>query len=450
MAECPVTAEYIRRCLEPGSALRDAGRRAPFLPEFGEGLAPWLLPRPMFLPQSVVDSAFADLTAVLDAAVSVPARLFGGDPFAMYEAVNMPADSVALLRRTSGGPPPRYGRADMLFDGQRLRLIELNIGSELGGVQFGEMSRGLLAVPQFRDFAAEHRLSHVDTAAEIIEVLRRVAEPVTGGRRDPVVALVTWIGNIAALPALYTSFQAIVAAHGIELHLVDVTEVTERDGKLYVGATPVDVALRYFALGEVRGHPDGAALIEPILRAHERGGTVLFSDLNGNAYAYKDGLAFLSDPRYREHFTAEQAAAIDRLLPWSRRVVDETTDVDGVAVPLLDHCRSHRESLILKPHDGYDAAGTVAGWEASAEQWDEVLARSPNGEYIVQRRVDPQTDPVVDPQTGEVLDCTTVYGVFYTERGYGGMFNRVQGPGRTSVITRASGIGITSTFTYPG
>ncbi len=450
MVNCSVTAEYIRRCREPDSALRDAGRRAPFLPEFGEGLAPWLLPRPMFLPQSVVDSAYADLTTVLAATVAIPDRLFGGDPFGMYEAVNMPADSVALLRRTKGGPPPRFGRADMLFDGERLRLIELNIGPELGGVQFGEMSRGLLAVPEFRDFATEHQLSHVDTAAEIIEVLRQVAEPVTGGQRDPVVALVTWIGNIAAAPALYTSFQAIVAAHGIELHLVDVTEVTNRGGKLYTGDIPIDVVLRYFALGEMREHPDGAALIEPILRAHEQGGTVLFSDLNTNAYTYKDGLAFLSDPQYRYGYTAEQAAAIDRLLPWTRRVLDESTDVDGLQVPLLDYCREHRSELILKPHDGYDARDTLAGWEATEQQWDDLLSGNTDGRFIVQRRVVSQPDPVVDPQTGDVLECATVYGVFYTERGYGGMFNRVQGPGGTSVITRLSGLGTTSTFTYPG
>jgi len=444
-----VTRRYVEQSAGAGSALRDAGRTAPFLPTFGNSFNLVLLPRPMFLAQSVVDTATADLNLVHDAITGLPDRLFDGDLRRYYAGLNMDARSAGILLRTATGRAPRYARADMIYDGTGLRLVEYNVGSELGGLQLGEMGRGLMQVPEFRDFAQAHQLSYQDSAAEVAAVLRRAGAPVTGGR-DPVVAVVEWTGQIPAAPGLYVAFQEVMAAQGIEVLLADVTEVRNRDGKLYLGDRAIDVALRYFMLAHVLSRPDGAEVIEPILRAHEDGGTVLFADLETTAFAYKDNLVYLSDPRYRQVYSPAEAAAIDRVLPWTRRVLDEVTEAEGTRVKLLDYCVARQESLVLKPHDGYAAVGTFAGWETSAQQWRSILDDHADGSYIVQHRVVPQVEPMLDPDTAEMLDCVPVYGVFLTERGYAGMFNRVQGPGRTAVISGLSGIGVTNTFTYPG
>ncbi len=449
MAVNDITRRYVEQSAQAGSALRDAGRTAPFVSSFGTSFSLVLLPRPMFLAQSVVDAAAADLNLIHDAITGLPDRLFDGDLRRYYAGLNMDARSAEILLRTATGQVPRYARADMIYDGTALRLVEFNIGTELGGLQLGEMGRGLMQVPEFRDFAQRHQLSYQDSAAEVAEVLRRAGAPVTGGR-DPVVAVVEWTGQIPAAPGLYLAFQECMAAHGIEVLLADVTEVRNQGGKLYLGDRPIDVALRYFMLAHVLSQPDGADLIEPILRAHEDGGTVLFADLETTAFAYKDNMVYLSDPRYRRALSPAEAAAVDRVLPWTRRVLDDVTEADGEQVKLLDYCLAQQDSLVLKPHDGYAGEGTFAGWETSAQQWRSILDEHADGSYIVQRRVVPQVEPMLDPDTGEVLDCVSVYGVFLTERGYAGMFNRVQGPGRTAVISGLSGIGVTNTFTFPG
>jgi hypothetical protein len=422
-----------------GSPQRDAGRTARYSPKFHDAYGALMLPRPLLVEESVLRSAADDVSALYDLIASLPDRLFDGSQRRYCEAIGMPADVYRVMQPGATGRPPKHGRADLIFDGTGFRLLELNFGSELGGYDNSEANRALLEVDAFRAFAEEHRLSYVDTGDVIADLLRRIAEPVTGGTREPVVAVLERTGGFEQAPALYQSFQEVVTAKGPEILLGEVTQVVNKDGKLYLDGRPIDVVLRYFMLIPLSADPRAAELLEPILRAHHEGGTVLFAHLETTAYAYKDNLAFLSDERYRHAFSAEEAALIDRVVPWTRMLEPD----------LHEYCRAHREQLTIKPHAGAGAAGTRAGWQVSAEEWGALLAEATPGEYIVQRRVVPQHEPVLNPDTGELEEWVPIWGMFVTDRGYSGMWVRAQRSTGTAVIGYGTSAGFTSVFSYP-
>ena len=191
-----VTSDYISRCLAGDRGLLDAMKHARerFPKAFDASCGHRLLSRPMFIREREILGRADDLTHLLDLMTSLPDRLFGGD-FARYcEALGIDRRSARLISRFPGGPQ-LYGRADMYHDGTSLKLLEYNIDSGLGGTDRAEISRLLLEVDAFRDFADQHKLSYVHTGERIARTLRKVAEPVTDGD-TPVVAFVEADGGL--------------------------------------------------------------------------------------------------------------------------------------------------------------------------------------------------------------------------------------------------------------
>jgi hypothetical protein len=130
----------------------------------------------------------------------------------------------------------------------------------------------------------------------------------------------------------------------------------------------------------------------------------------------KGCLALLSDPRWNSAFSASERTLIDRVLPWTRSLADVTADIPA----LVEECRNRRTELILKPNSMYGGIGVVAGWEADTNQWWHALQKGVVEGAIVQERVVAVDDLVVNRQTLTEDAWRTLWGVFYTPRGFAG------------------------------
>ncbi|MCZ0982406.1 hypothetical protein O1L60_35520 [Streptomyces diastatochromogenes] len=122
--------------------------------------------------------------------LSLPERLFDGDVERYAAEIGLAPPLVALLRRAGSGVPAKLGRADAYHDGTAFKLLEFNLGSEVGGLDMDVFNQSLLRVPEFAGFAREHGLAHVDIAARIAAVLRDRARPALSGAAEPVIGLI--------------------------------------------------------------------------------------------------------------------------------------------------------------------------------------------------------------------------------------------------------------------
>lgn len=321
------------------------------------------------------------------------------------------------------GTPSRLGRADAYHDGTSYKLLEFNLGSEVGGLELGVFNQGLLQVPEFAAFARKHGLDHVDIGARMAALLRDRARPAVSGGAEPVVGLIEGRGGVAAYGRMMVATQEAMAEHGLDLRIGEVGDVRARaDGKLTLHGTPLDLVLRNFAAGQLLDDPDGPEVAEPFLRAHEAGRTVLFTSLESAFYANKNALSLLTDPRRSSAFDAGERALAERLLPWSRRL--GTIGAAGSA-GLVEVCRERRERLVLKPGAGYGGLDTFAGWESTDAEWRAALSFAvERGGYVAQERVVPRSEPVYDPATGSADDWIGVLGIFLTDDGYAGTHAR--------------------------
>jgi hypothetical protein len=435
---------YVEECLSTKSMLRTVIGDVDLPPALVQSAGQRLLPRPLFVDEAEMGDFADDVIRLFDLITSLPGRLFDADLDRYCAALRIDRRRAALMRRLGGGTPPLYGRADMYHDGTSFKLLEFNIASELGGVdRAGEIPRALLKVDAFASFANDHRLTYTHTGMRVARALRKSGETVSPDR-EPVVALLEAPGGMAQYGAYWQSFRELMLGLGLDFHVGEVSQVHSHGGKLYLGKVAIDVILRCFSVEEICEHPGGEALVEPIFRAHDEGNVVLWTPMESNLFGNKGCLALLCDPRSRTRFAHDELALIDRVLPWTRALGGGSTPIDD---DVFEQCRERREELILKPNAGYGGNGILAGWETSDEDWRRALEDGTSAGWIVQRRVVPRLEAVVDPETRRLESWQAAWGLFVTPEGYAGAYARALPAGEGAVIgisanarTRTAGV----------
>ncbi|MFJ8042652.1 hypothetical protein ACIRBX_19395 [Kitasatospora sp. NPDC096147] len=418
----PVTAAYNAACKVPGNGLLDVMAELAANPEIPTWKRPYP-PRPNFVAEHELRAFGADLTELLGMLVSLPDRLFDGDLDRFCAAVGVHGARAELMLRHARETPVLFGRADAYHDGEGFKLLEFGIGSDLGGWDWaGEVPRGLLEIGEFAAFAREHGLGYVHTGRETVRTVKAAGAAFTGGR-EPVVAIVEAPGGLAEFgAATWYNVQRVMRSLGLDLMLGELGDLTEKDGRIVLDGREVDVIWRAFDTDQLLAEPWHLELAEPVLRAHEEGRVLLWHTLQSNLFGEKGCMALLSDPRHAAHFSAAERAVIDRALPRTRSL---QSAADLAEPGLLEELTELRGTLILKPNNLFGGHGVVAGWETSPEEWRRALRAGAEAGCVLQQRVVPRTEYMVDPATGLEQPWQTLWGVFYQPDGYAGAQARV-------------------------
>jgi hypothetical protein len=188
-------------------------------------------------------------------------------------------------------------------------------------------------------------------------------------------------------------------------------------------------------------HPDGPTLIDPVLRAAERGEVKIFTPMDSQLYGSKGALALLSDEENRHLCTPAELASLDRLLPWTRMVRPGQVTVDGERGDLLEYALENQRNLVLKPTAKHGGLGVVAGWLTDQQEWDRQVRAAMNEAFVLQRRVRPV--PEMFPADGGVEPYVLTWGAFLCGTGYGGMWVRGTTDPDTGGVNMATGASAT-------
>ena len=418
-------AELARRGVDPEEVRRAALAAADLGPTSYNGRC---LTRPAFLDRAERDLLERDLGHLHDALTALPARLFGGDLAAFARAAGMSEDQVTAVLRGQGTAPTRLTRADLYHDGSQFRLMELNIGSTVGGLDNAVLNRAVLSSPIFAGFAAAHGLSYVDTMAELADML--LTEYKTDDGRPPLFAAVDWPASFATLqPQLQASADAL-AEFGVEIIPCHLGQLDISGGRVRLHGRVVDVVYRVFMIEDLLD-PAAPGLVDPVLRAVERGEVAMFAPMDAELYGSKAALAMLSDEANRDRFAPAELDSLGRLLPWTRMVRDEPVMVPaepgrpaGERVDLLAYAAERRSELVLKPTMMHGGLGVVLGWQASGEDWAAALRAAVDGPYVLQARIRSEPEPFPAAGPGGTELRLVNWGVFTVSRGFGGAIVR--------------------------
>ncbi len=399
------------------------------------------LSRPTFLGGAQYRQLADDLDHVARATTALRDRLFGGDLAAFARAAGMTEAEIAVaVRGTGGGGPIQIGRADLYLTPDGFRLLELNVGSTLGGLDNGLLNRSMLADPRLAEFVTRHALTYVDTSRRVADAV--LAECGLPADVRPAMAIVRGESSLTPEPRLRRSAEMLVSL-GIDASICHVDDLRYEDGRVWLQGRPVDVVYRLFGLEDALGDT-GATSVEPLLQAADRGEVKIFTPLDQRVYGSKAVLAMLSDEGNQHLLTAAERASVERLVPWTRVLRPTTATVDGRVVDLQQYVLTHREELVLKPMLLHGGLGVVPGWLTTRAEWREHVTAALDGPHVVQRRVDPVLEWFVADDGLE--PWVLVWAVFLTPQGASGIWVRGSRGTEGAVVNMAQGSTATCCF----
>ncbi|HEY7143968.1 MAG TPA: hypothetical protein VH637_06945 [Streptosporangiaceae bacterium] len=445
-----VTASYLAQAAtRPGPASELAGLAAGRVDLAATSYAGRCLSRPVFLEQDELSRLRDDVSQLHAALTSLPGRLFGGDLAAFARAAGMPEVQVAAIARGSGGTPTRMCRADLYRAGAGFQAMEINMGTAIGGLDNALLNQAWLAQPFLADFAAAHRLAHADTMGALVSTLLAECglEPGSGA----LIAAADWPASFATLePRLWHSARQL-AGYGIEVVPCHLGQLAVSGGRVWLDHRPVQVIYRIFMVEDLLD-PAGPALIDPLLRAAERGEVRLFAPMDAELYASKGALALLSDESSRAAFSDAELASLDRILPWTRLVRSGPVSVAGQQADLSDYAMAQQEELILKPVSLHGGSGVVPGWLTEPGEWARQLKAAMDGPYVLQRRIRPEPElfPAGAGPGPDLEPWTLTWGIFLGTGGYAGAFVRGSAEPGGGVVNMATGATATCCFHQQG
>jgi len=164
-----------------------------------------------------------------------------------------------------------------------------------------------------------------------------------------------------------------------------------RRGRLHANGREVNLVYRRILTSELLAAPDAA---RPLLDAYTSGAACVVNTFRAKLLHKKMSLALLSDERNAHLYTQAQRRAIERHVPWTRRVADGATTRHSKPVPdLLLHCAERRQELVLKPNDEYGGRGVVLGWTVDQEEWERSLREAAAQPFVVQEAVEVPREP---------------------------------------------------------
>lgn len=273
-------------------------------------------------------------------------------------------------------------RLDAYLTSSGFQFLEYNAESPAGIGDQMQLEKVLFSVPAVRDFidANDHWLPkpHCVLLASLLAAYREY-----GGAIDkPQIAIVDWDG--VATASEFEVLKEYFASEGFPTAVIDPRALSFDGDILSAGDFRIDIVYKRVIIHEFLARFDES---HPLSRAYAERKVCMANSFRTKLAHKKAGFAILSDPRYRDLFTATQLEAIDRHIPWTRRVHDGVTTFAGAERELLEVIRNEREHLVLKPNDDYGGAGVVLGWETSPEDWEAAIAVALARPYVVQQRV---------------------------------------------------------------
>lgn len=415
-----VTGRYVELCRSSPAAAKSAEAAFSRLAAANPNIA---LPRPLFVSHermSRISSGARRLVALYE---KVLARCFAGDIDGFLRAQGLPKTRREVIRENLVGEHYYYGRPDVILTSDGFRFVELNVGSELGGYHVGEFNEVMLAEGEFASFAASEGLWHVDPRDVLINRLREVSRRVVGAE-DPVVALVE---ESSPQPSGVESITKTLRARGLRVVQGDLRDISTRHGKIVIhGDTEVDVVLRYFFATHLMDNQHDRQQAALLTKAHLNGHTALFTPMDSALYESKANLGLLyHDAIWRELSSAERSF-VRSVVPRTRLLGSDFAVVSPAErKATIDECRQRRQDLVLKPATGQASRGVQLGAAMTDREWHTALQDAEHGDYLVQDRVVPLDEQVINPADMTLEKWHATLGVFCDGEGFGGV--RVMG-----------------------
>jgi hypothetical protein len=348
----------------------------------GRRLSPYL--RPHFVTEqefaratSICETIWGAIQKVKDVAVANPA---------LQDELHLTPIEKELVAINPGyrAVSPN-ARLDSFLTESAYSFVELN-GESPAGVAYADSAAEIfLQLPVMKRFQEHFTLRYNKGRHLMLDVLLRAHEEYLG--RKPETPPQIGIIDLKGLPTQkeFELFKEYFESKGCPACIASPEDLRWDGEKLRAGDFAIDIVYKRLLVNEYLPIMDE---YPALLNAYRAGAVCMVNSFQSKIIHKKALFVILTDPRHAHLFSEEELAAIQAHVPWTRHVRDEKTAYQGGEVNLLEHTRTKRDRLVLKPNDDYGGHGIYIGWNSTADEWEKAIQVAlADGDYLAQERV---------------------------------------------------------------
>lgn len=280
----------------------------------------------------------------------------------------------------------KTSRLDAFVHGQEVKFVEYNAENPSSLADQEGLNEILGEVSAMKNIARHYELRQFSPARCLLSLLLDSFRE-WGSRRVPNIAILDW-DDVPTAPE-FAVLADFFNSQGVATIICSPEELQYENGRLRCGAFAVDLVYKRVVINELLAACDDS---HPLIRAYLAGDVCLVNSFRCKIVHKKAVFALLTDKANANWFTARERDVMRRTVPWTRRVTHQRTDYHGVEVDLIEYVRKHQRQFVIKPNDDYGGRGISFGEHATSSEWDLALAEALTGDYVVQEKVDLQTE----------------------------------------------------------
>ena len=376
---------------------------------------------------------------ILELAVRVARDAFDGDAARLCDYLGTPEAEARWVVLDPGAPDVVLSRLDAFLTPEGPRFIEINSDAPAGFGYGDRMAEAFQQLPLFRAFAREHPVAYHPSAPALVDAVRR-AYRARAGAGSPCVAIADWaeVKTRADQEILREAFEA----QELRCVLADPREMELRGGRLVAGEQAIDVVYRRGVLSELVEREDE---VRDFLAAYRAGCALFVNSFRCRLSEDKAFFALLTDEAFAPLLSGEERELALRHLPWTRKLEERRTLLDGRSVDLVPFVLEQQASFVLKPAHGYGGRSVFVGDETPPADWAAAVAAGIGRPWVVQQRVPIPEEPFPVCEAGVLRFESLKVNVnpFYVAGAEVGAVTRAS---RSSVINVSAGGGSVPTF----
>ena len=273
-------------------------------------------------------------------------------------------------------------RLDSYVNATGFQFLEYNAETPAGVGDQMQLEKVLFRLPSLRNFleANSHWLPqpHQALLASLLKTYREWG----GEEAKPHIAIVDWEG--VPTGSEFRILQDYFVSEGYPAVIADPHSLTFNGDYLSVDGFRIDIVYKRVVIHEFL---EKFGLDHPLVQAYGQARVCMANSFRAKLAHKKSTFAVLSDPAYEYLFDADELAAIEKHIPWTRYVRPSRTVYGGVEFDLETLILNQQEQFVLKPNDDYGGHGVFLGWEMDKKQWQEAVKAALRKPYMVQERV---------------------------------------------------------------
>lgn len=273
-------------------------------------------------------------------------------------------------------------RLDSFMDGDNLKIVEFNCDSPAGMAYADLLEEMLCDSELFKEFLQNHIVKRVSRRQQLLDTLLAQYGEFGGANSKPNIAIVDW-RTVRTRPE-FEALKVYFEEKGFPTNIADPRDLEFKNGKLCDGEFKIDLVYRRVIFSELLDKMDEC---QDLITAYKTRAICMVNPLKSRLAATKSVMSILTNPSYNQLFTDEENDVKEKNIPWTRRIVDAEKFYGGRKIYLLDFLKDEKETLVLKPAEGYGGTDVVMGCECTNDEWNKAIDKALKGDWVVQECV---------------------------------------------------------------